>query len=95
MKYRDKPRLIVVVTTNLTAIVQQIVALNGYFCTKEDWELREYTHYVCETPNYDANTFACIVSGKWLLHPNYVAENMKAGYFLDVSVFPIAVINKQ
>lgn len=86
MKYQNRPRFVVSVTDSiLNNITNQIVELNGVVCTDEEKFQREYTHYICETPNRGQNTFACIVSGKWLLHPNYVPESMKVGYFLDVS----------
>lgn len=87
MKYKNKPRFVVAVTElNPTNLSNQIIHLNGVVCTDEDKAQRQYTHYICEHPNRGQNTFACIVSGKWMLHPNYVAESVKAGFFLDVSI---------
>lgn len=87
MKYKKKPRFVVAVSeVNTTTVSNQIIHLNGVVCTDEEKAQRQYTHYICEQPNRGQNTFACIVSGKWLLHPNYVAESVKAGYFLEVSI---------
>ncbi|XP_050684584.1 DNA topoisomerase 2-binding protein 1 isoform X2 [Leptidea sinapis] len=67
---------------NSEEIMEIIRELGGELCEGAELDFRA-THLLCAVPGRSEKMLCSVASGKWVLHPAYVARSKAAGKFLD------------